>query len=371
MAKATPRTAGATTQFADDSQVLKASKAIVRHIHAHGLGPGDKLPSQAALRTTTGFSNDTLSSAMKFLGDTGILVRKAGSGTRVKNPDATVRGLWNVGVAAVSKSVLSNIPFFAQELGFVQAHLSEIGCRCRLYYPPVKSAVSAPMGFAAFPHLMADLSDGDLDAVISLADVDIASWPNRVAPPVFIGIRDDVPLGVLIDWRSMVRQAVQLLVRQGCRRLAVVSIDPPRPGHLCFWRGFQEGLALAGLPEAAGESITDRPGISVRQRGRWPAATLLARQKEQRPDGIIVTDDWLAMGLTAALHDAGGYVPRLAVQTNRQAPLSFALPATRFEVDADALAVRGVEMVLARLKKPVPARPETVWMCPCQVTDGH
>ena len=345
-----------------DSQVVKACKLIVRHLHSRGLKPGAKLPTQAEFRQSTEFSNDTLSAAMRLLAAAGVLTRKKGLGTVVDNPDAVVRGLWTVGLAFPADA-LCNIPFFSQLLGALQARLVQADCRCRFYLGPGPTA--GPRYFSYYPFLEEDLTEGRLDAVITPAEVTADSWKKFLAAggiPVYVGAYENARCGVLIDQRAMVRQAVGMLVRQGCRRLAVACPSYPNPGYDRYMEGFRAGLAEAGLPRTAGKPVCSGRLHGV-EGGRRIAAELLSRSPHERPDGIVAVDDWLVMGMAAALRDAGAYRPRIVVQCNKQASLAFALPVTRFFVDVEELAAQGVALTLERLN--VPARPERIqWLQP-------
>ncbi|MFA5203871.1 MAG: substrate-binding domain-containing protein [Lentisphaeria bacterium] len=351
-----------TARLTADTQVAKACKHVVRHLHSHGLRAGDRLPAQAEFREATEFSNDTLSAAMRILVQAGLLQRKTKVGTVVDHPDAVIRGLWTVGLAFPSDA-LCRVPFFSQLLGALQAQLAQAECRCRFY---LGTAISrGPRYFSDFPFLEEDLAEGRLDAVIIPAEVEPASWDRFLAAggiPVYVGSSDKLRCAVLIEQKTMVRQAVNLLARQGCRRLAVATYAYPHPGYDHYWIGLQDDLAKAGLPLLAEEPISSN-SMNGAAGGRRIAADLLARPPQQRPDGVVVLDDWLAMGLAAALREAGGYTPKLVVQCNKQAPLAFALPATRFQVDVEELAAQSVALMLERLN--APARPERIrWLQP-------
>jgi DNA-binding LacI/PurR family transcriptional regulator len=105
--------------------------------------------------------------------------------------------------------------------------------------------------------------------------------------------------------------------------------------------------------------------------GGWRVAEqLLDMPEEKRPDGLIVIDDRIATGLTAALATADGdYRPEMVVQTNRQSPLAFALPVVHFEVDVDELARRAVRNLMQRLLNPkLPFKVD--WIYPKMRTDA-
>ena len=348
-----------------DSQVAKACKRIVRHLHSRSLKTGAKLPIQAEFRQMTEFGNVTLSAAMRILVEAGVLTRKTKRGTVVADPDARVRNLWTVGLTL--SEALYQAPFYSQLVAFLQSYLQKTDCRSRLYLGAGERSGDVP--FSYFQGLENDLAAGRLDAVISLRVIEAASWAqvrSLGVVLVYVGAEETLPCAVLIEQQTMVRQAVALLARQGCRRLAVVGHESPRPGLRYYWDGFQEGLAAAGLPATAGESVICGP-VEAMGGGKQIASALLARAPDQRPDGVIIVDDWLAVGMTAVFREAGGYAPRMVVQCAQQAPLAFALPVTRFLVDVEALAIRGVELARTRLRDP--AQPERVLFLSQQLVD--
>ena len=166
----------------------------------------------------------------------------------------------------------------------------------------------------------------------------------------------------MIEQSEMVRSAVRLLVARGCGRLAVVSHGSPFPGFSRFWEGFVCGLNEHGLVPDEAQNITGS-GIQGIAGGQQAAERILALPTALRPDGIIVVDDWLAMGLAATLRQTLNYRPRLAVQTNLQIPLAFALPVLRFDVDIHELARKGVELFFDLLRNPQqPAK--ALWVYP-------
>ena len=69
------------------------------------------------------------------------------------------------------------------------------------------------------------------------------------------------------------------------------------------------------------------------------------------------------MGLISVLAEDSSYRPKLAVQTNRQAPFTYALPITAYEVDAQELVRHGIEIMLASLNNPKTS-PEIRWLAP-------
>ncbi|OGV84191.1 MAG: hypothetical protein A3K19_27730 [Lentisphaerae bacterium RIFOXYB12_FULL_65_16] len=351
----------------DGPQTVRAQKALVRLVQARRLGPGAQLPNQAQLRALLGFSNDSLSAAMNRLVELGFLQRRRRVGTTVADPGATPPGLWRIGILTSSPWEEFVSPFDSQLLHYLQAHIGRRLCVPCIYFhtPGLRPAVPGDRR-PDFPGLTADLESGVVDGLMSRFSVDGESateaWDPGV-PVCYAGSWEEAPCGACIDYRELVVNGVELLAARGCRRIGLVSAAPPTAEFHRFWGGFTAAMKENGL------SIRpDRPVCSGQgpQGGRQVAAQLLALSPRQRPDGLMVVDDRICTGLCAGLREASDYRPVIVTHANHQAPLDFALPVTRIEVDIDALADRAVSMLLARVLDPTLAD-ERVYLPPLAV----
>lgn len=341
-------------------RVRQAVKAILRYAHGKALVAGDRLPPQQQLRVELGFSNDTLTPAMALLVQAGTINRKSKVGTSVVDLDRPLNGLWSLALPSFSARQTAEVPFLAQLLQSLQARLRQAGHRCHVYALSPDGHVELP-SLDMFAGLEGDVRSGLVDAVLTTLPTDRHAWAwarKFDLPLCHTWWWEAASCGVIIDQKPMVAQAAQLLVDQGCRRLAVVSAEAPRKGFQRFWEGFTEAAkSLAGRFEPL-PAMHEGQGVLC---GQKIAERLLALPDGSRPDGLIAVDDRVALGLTTTLVSAGNYRPKLVVQTNRQAPLSFALPVFRFEVDIEQLAASAVAQLLQRLANPtLPPRLEMI-----------
>lgn len=346
------------TGLGQSSRVAAAYKELVRYIHKRGLGPGRRLPCQEDLRNELGYSHHSLSAAMGLLAEGGVLRRKPKVGTIVEDPDATARGVWTVGLITQPQEVLE-VPFFAVLVNLLQSELIRLGCRVHMY----PNAAGCPSDrLEQFPGLPAEIEAGRVDGVlatVSLLGEDVERAREQGVVLVKVGPPGTPQNGVCIDQARMVQTATESLVEDGCSRLALVTNFKPRSGPNGPWQRFCETLDAqpgAQTGESLHEGNGPRAGIEV-------ARQLLGRPENKRPDGLIIADDRIAMGLTAELAKAGNYRPRIAVQTNLQVPLAFALPVDRYCVDIEDMAGLGAEKMLRQLRNP--SLPEEVtWVEP-------
>jgi LacI family transcriptional regulator len=101
------------------------------------------------------------------------------------------------------------------------------------------------------------------------------------------------------------RAAVEHLVGLGHRRVAFVAGDERLASARDRRRAYLDVLAEAGLPRAPGLIV---PGRFSEEGGRAAAAALLALR--DRPTAIFAANDHSALGVLAALREAGVRVPR-------------------------------------------------------------
>ncbi len=291
---AKPQVAGVPPSIA----VRRGVKLILRLARRMRLAPGDKFPPQSELRAQLELTNFVISGAMEELARAQAIVRKGKGGTTFLGLDSFSPAAFTVAVAAISPAREPVTPSAAQAFTQTMFELFERGCTIKTCF---RSTVRewTPPTTEEFNGLKDDIDNGEVDAVLlpllfmRAGDQDEIS--ARGTPVVSCGVRDDTTSGVLIDQRAFAAEAVGHLASTGCRHLAVANLDNPKPGYSDFWRGFQEGLAIHGLPleekaHFASLLVTGRPG------GQRIAQDILALPSPSRPDGVVFTDDWLALG---------------------------------------------------------------------------
>ncbi len=341
---------------AGHSQTRHAYREVLRLVHAANLLPGDRLPPQSELGRALGLCQGTLSAAMNLLVADGVVSRRQRLGTVLlrREPANPQRRLWTVGIVMPEFTG----PFFPVLTYFLHRRLIQAGCSDRAYMVmpgPRRPSRHAGLGPAYFAGLEEDLEDGVLDGVITPTTLQ-----TKRVPVCAIAGFEIARFGVLIDQAALVTSACAELTRRGCRRLAVVTAQPPGPGNGRCWAAFVDASRLLGRPATGQNRIV--VGAAV-EGGVNAARQLLALPANRRPDGLIVLDDVIAQSLTATLREAGPYRPLIAAQTNAQSPLSFALPVLSYAVDVEALADRAVTLLVSALLNPH-ARRTVEWATP-------
>ncbi len=345
-ARRRPKAKMAGRDLGTRQQTRAAYRAILRLIQVDALQPGDLLPKQSDLLDQLGMCQGTISAAMRWLVEDGVVTRRKCAGTvlRSRLPSNPTRLVWSVGIVMPDAY---ETPFFPTLTHFLHKHLALNGCADRVYiispsapaYDTVKTRQASD-----FNGLAEDIDAGMLDALVT---------PTRLVAPELPTCAAAGPewatFGVVIDHAEMVRQACRTLLAGGARHLALLTSDEPTANHRVCRDAFAAELGATGHPLGPADCLVVTPGLAA---GRQVADCLLARPALERPDATIILDDVTAQGLSVHLREAGDYRPLLAVQTNRQAPLAFALPVLHFEVDVEELARRAVAKTVAALLNP-------------------
>lgn len=339
----------------------QATQELLRYIQSHQLKAGDRLPAQSELRRELQFSNDSLTTAMNTLTRSGVLVRKPGLGTVVLDPAKQVMGLWRVGVALLP--AIAAQAYYGQLLLYLQTYLSISGCTTTLYMLNHGEQASNP-DLKKYGYLVDDLTDGRLHGVMimsSLPKKQWQTWWNKGVPILHVGPWEAATAGVVIAQKNWVHNAVRLMARRQCRRLAVVSMWGANDHYCQFWKGFEAGLSELG--RKADPNKDSLFGGEGSLGGAHVARQLLSLPPAERPDGLIVVDDRVALGLTVLLSEQKEYRPTIMVQTNQQAPQSFALPVIQISLDVDEFARYAVERLIEYMRN-ADLPPRVSWVEP-------
>lgn len=167
---------------------------------------------------------------------------------------------------------------------------------------------------------------------------------------------------VSLDYRQMVCNGVETLIRQGCRRLAMV------------------GDCLPGANEGDGENVFER---TIRQNGlvyrpEWVRTTLptshrgagwtdfseVWKANKEKPDGLLINDDMLLSDVDLAIRSMNIQVPqqlKVVLATSRAIPHNASFPLTRLENQPEAMADAMAEMLFDLMARREPVQRHQVF----------
>lgn len=335
--------------------------AMREAIHSGRFGPGDRLPSEAALTRQFGVSRITVTRAMRDLQATGLIDRRVGAGSFVAAPGRA--GGYSFGLLIpdlgetdifepVCQGMMAS-PLARHHVliwGSAAGSHTGAGARawdlCRQYIQRRTAGVFfAPLEFGPDRH--------DVNARI-LTALDRASIPtvllDRTVGPYPDPGRHDV---VSIDHCYAGFVMTRHLLDRGCRRVAFLarqeaatSVDAREAGYLDALRvGQRRGTPVVCRVETVTDDLLrDLTGMS-------------------RVDGLVCANDRLAGEAARALERIGRRVPadvRLVGMDDVGYAEALPVPLTTFRQPVAALGDAAVGVMLERVSRPDRAPRETL-----------
>ena len=324
-------------------RVESARNALITYIQDNGLTTGDRLPPYAKLRAEFGFGSQTIAAAVDSLCKLGMLEVRDKVGLFVADPTG---GHLTGRTVAVAIRKLAGSAYAATLAGFIQKLLNEQNCRCLTFFQSTDPAESPSPALSEFPGLEQAVVEKRCDGIISLCQLSEAArqkLDRNSIPCCFIGDEDheSMPLGVVIEVKRFINDAVDALKKNGCRNII----------QLC---ASAEQLTMRGgaLPAFVGNSYDG--GVEI-------AGKLLDMPELSRPDGIVSDDDTIVSGLLAELISRQlpqvTYLPQIA--TIIHAELGEKYPSDKmilFKQNIEEYAALAVDLLLGVLRGDNPAK---------------
>lgn len=258
---------------------------------------GQKLPGERELAEQLQLSRPTIRLLLDTLEGEGLIARYQGSGTYAVDAQAVadIPSIKHVSLLIDANLKLGDDPFFLTLVELLQAELQAQHINCSIerfhqdtYHP--------------------QLRDGAI--VLGLAGARVVEKLKPADPPVVglffnVNLRPQIRASlILADDRAGGAQAASMLIEQGCRELLFIG-KQEYTASLERYRGAEEvaravGIALHFHSCALNFSAGLRLGQTLE----------LAHPLEQ--NGIIATNDWLALGLQTGLLSRGQVVKMLS-----------------------------------------------------------
>lgn len=321
------------------------------------LGPRAQLPTFRDLCRQFGVAKVTLSNALRELELRRILVRHHGKGIYV-SPHAHQRTIGLVFGANIFNRHYS--PFWTLLLIAGQQESWRRGHQAYTYFDIPTDDAALP----AHQQLLDDLLTRRLDGLIAIGNFEFSRIEPQIpaqTPVVVVGSNPQAPYGVQFDWQWTLKTGVQALVQQGCRSVAIFGYFPPEAAAI-----IPELLQTHGLPAAPDLFWMNRvsnpqPSVTREELARSLTKQILS-SGAALPDGLYTNDDTLALGVCAALVEAGRAPNRdlrICTTSNKGSPLLLAYEPllTRLETDPSEIMRRAVDhlTILMSGSKPAPA----------------
>lgn len=336
------------------------------------LRTGDALPTIASLRAEYGVSLATVDRALRELRQEGVIEVRHGSGIY-----ATGRShVMNVGLYFSFDLLAPQIGVFPRLL--LQGLHEQAGNLAGLQLRHYLSVGDGSPWNARADTLAGDVRRHLVDGIIMVALYG-GEFADLPVPVVALGALPQATHRVDLDYAAMVRQAVGVLRRRGCRRLAYLGHNPaelPDPDHFAYGEALRSrGVAAVFRREAAKCQVVTHPewlcgsGVSglpdVVKQGHDSFCALWTARRD-RPDGIVSVDDYLTAGALAAMRELGvapGRDVHLVSHANTGSDLLAGEPVTRIEFEAASVA-RALLTAVTSLITGHPRVPKTILVPP-------
>ncbi len=337
-------------------------EAVRRHL-THAIssgqyGPGQRLPSESQLVKTFGASRPTVNRALRELQLTGIIERRAGSGSYVR-ADAGAQGytfgllIPELGRTEIFEPICrgmaeaqhgnQHVLLWGSSLGDEANIEQQAAQACRqLVARKVAGVFFAPLELTpqqdTINRTIAEVFD-KAGIPIVLLDRDLLPWPERS--------RYDL---VGIDNRRAGYVITSHLIRGGCRRVIFIGRPGSAPTVDARIAGYREAIADA--------QMNLEPGVCrIEPDDRARVKETLRRF---RPDGVVCANDFTAARLLKTLTDLGVAVPakiRMAGMDDVKYASLLSVPLTTIHQPCTAMGAIAVNTMLERLGQPgLPAR---------------
>lgn len=188
--------------------------------------------------------------------------------------------------------------------------------------------------------LLEKISSGQIHGLIGIAlsDEQVERvWQQLPAGVPMVGFAQHPPYIVWYSLNELVRMAVPLLAKRGCRNISFWRVlftagqKAKNELDLSLRDEFIQALSKAGLPfnpslYSVQHLLENRAGLSAHQMGYRIALEYFGGEQEVRPDGIIIADDTVTVGALAALRHLGlepGRDVHIVSHANAGSPLLF------------------------------------------------
>ncbi|MCF7854562.1 MAG: substrate-binding domain-containing protein [Candidatus Pacebacteria bacterium] len=326
-------------------------------IHKGNLTPGDPLPRHTELAPKMGVGTSTLQKTLSWLTDEGFLVRYRQRGTFVADQAGNQRETW---IAVMTRAMFD--PALSQwDMQAARATvdiLADAEVPCRFYHNHYLPSGPEPECQELDPRLCEDVNAGHVRGVLVIGAVPANHREFRTLlkaksiPMVETAARGrETPFVVEFDRCAFVRTAVSLAARRGCTRLAMIETPGDEPD------------GRDPLVDVFKEAVENKQLAAVNQpirRIAWPPDTAkgvvafkaLWEESDAKPDGVLVTDEYVAQGVAQAVFAAGLRIPDdlwIVTYFTRGAKIVYPIPVDTIEYDTYKLIDDAWHMLRARM----------------------
>lgn len=266
---------------------------------ARQLGPGIKMPTTQELAQSLGVTWTTLDRALRKMKEQGIVNSRRGSGVYVSSRafEKTIclvfgRDVFSPGVSPFHSILLEQC---ARRAASHQERFS--------FFLDVPGLDGSLEGLPVHSDLAAMVRSGKIDGLLvsSVNNEEQALWlRSQNIPVVFFGFGSGgTPNRVYIDFEQLISKAARELVKKGCRTVGLFAIFPD---HAAVFKRIASDAGLSW--EEKWISCEENSNHEMHNRREMLGRNGIERMLSQAgslPDGLIVLDDILTLGICSRL----------------------------------------------------------------------
>lgn len=309
---------------------------------------GAALPTIAALQAEFGLAQGTVTRVLRELQAEGLIEARQGCGVYAtgKVQLKTIAIYFNFDVFAPRAGVFPRL--LLQGLQAVAGAFHDVQYR---YYLASGSGVSWRERVCT---LERDVRAHAVDGIIAVGVYD-GAFSDLPVPVVALDAPPGVTCHVRLDLESLIRQAVALLKRRACRRLALLGPGfcelPPveSPYYEAQLQAreraelFRREVRCQGLRTRTAWIHAAGRGVSSEQAQAAGASAFAAiwGAAAEKPDAVVCTDDYVAAGALQCMRDLGlvpGRDLQFVTHANRGSAVLAGQPVIPIEFDPEAVA---------------------------------
>lgn len=313
--------------------------------------PDDQLPPENQLAKAFQVSLLTVREALCVLDQEGLVARRRGRGTFVLDP----RDRQQVAIVSELNILLPRVSYFYRRLVLqAQKYFDAQDKRTTLYLG--SAGLDQTRNGVTCDHLFQDVEENKICGILGVTlpvDRNLLLLCKRKAIPV-VSPHPEYGCTVTFEQSSLINKSVAYLVGRGCQKIAFLYHGPQKQmgriehSSLVLFRKEMKSHGLPVREEWVGANLPkETPGAG------WESFCNIWSASDEKPDGIVVTDDMLFRDAMVAICALGIDVPgelRVCTHANKGGDTLYPFPVARVEVDPDAHAVVMGDMMMKLLR---------------------
>ena len=346
-------------KFRSDLVCSQMVNDLIEGIASSRIKPGDRIPPERTLKVQYGISVTSVRRGMDLLVRQGLLVRRQGSGTFVRNQPVQSQ-LTRPDTIMLCESAIHppTHPYFGPLNRGLQTHLIELGWKVRAMlksYPDGNGAKMGRLTVNGNALVNACKNAGNIAGVVLHGPMDVA--PHELLdhgfPCVALGERDDCPF-VAYNWRDEIMRALIVALRNGARRIWLASSMTDKTVKDLT----RCATAIACPDETVQVRCVAIPGsqtYGVVTNNAYVQTKHTLASERRLPDAIVVGSDFETQGVIDALTEAGMQAdtcPALVALVSTESRIHSVLPYTALVSDGYAAGVALADLLHQHITAP-------------------